>query len=492
MLHAQILGADPSRPLDAVFVNSPLKDYDEAPRHNDFTLPVLGLGYIATAAKHEGFNVGVLDVESLGIGLTAAAKLVNEATPRWVGLNLLAPTYRHSVGLLRLLDPGISVMLGGHQAKAMPYEILGDDSIPRIDALVLGEGDLRVPLLLDDAHQPALLPGVLRRSGPSAGPSTAKPEIGSLLAPDINAMPLVDRRFLADDPFIAGDGRVEASLVGSRGCPYDCSFCGAAISANPDVRVRTRSPESLLTELDALHEAYGVSAVRFVDDLFLAHPRFMARCLAAFRDHGVAERFVWDATGRINVLDKVDDTMLSLMRESGCREVALGIESGSARMLAHIDKRIDPTMTRKVARRLLSHGIRIKGYFILGLPTETRAEMNETAELLEDLWDIADATGGDFRASVFEFRPYPGTPEWNRLMADGRYTAAQLLNYQHVDLTASGTDASMRERDEFNFSSNIQFGEASIEEVRDLLRSLTARQDARKVQLARAAAARQN
>lgn len=53
MSYPQILGADPSRPLDAVFVNSPLKDYDAQPRHNDFTLPVLGLGYIATAAKAE-------------------------------------------------------------------------------------------------------------------------------------------------------------------------------------------------------------------------------------------------------------------------------------------------------------------------------------------------------------------------------------------------------------------------------------------------------
>ena len=232
--------------------------------------------------------------------------------------------------------------------------------------------------------------------------------------------------------------------------------------------------------------------MRFVDDLFLAHPRFMARCLTAFRDHGVAERLVWDATGRINILDKVDDEMLSLMRESGCREVALGIESGSPRVLAHIDKRIDPEMTRKVTRRLLSHGIKIKGYFILGFPTETRAEMDETATLLGELWDIADAAGGDFRASVFEFRPYPGTPEWARLMADGRYTAEQLLEYEHVDLTAAGTNSSMRERDEFNFSSNVQFGEPSVEQVRDLLRALTARQDARKVHVARAATARHN
>lgn len=480
-----IFGADLSHSLDALFVNSPLKDYDVWPRHNDFTLPVLGLGYIATYAKAHGFNVGVLDVESRGMGLTAAATLINEHRPRWVGLNLLAPTYRNSVRLLRLLDPEIRVMLGGHQAKAMPHEILRDSSIPRIDALVLGEGDIRVAALLSDAN--ASLPGVLRRSGASNSPGKDRPKTPSMLAPDVDQLPLVDRRFLADDPFRAQDGRIEASMVGSRGCYYDCSFCGAAISANPDILVRTRSPESIQLELNTLFANYGVTAFRFVDDLFLAHQRFMTQCLTAFQQNGVGDRFVWDATGRINILDKADDALLELMRATGCREVALGVESGSPRILKMIDKRISPEMTKRVVKRLTARGIKVKGYFILGFPTETRKEMSATTTLIPELWDIADQSGGDFRASVFEFRPYPGTPEWQRLMASGKYRAEQLLDYEHVDLTADGQDVAMRERDEFNFSSNIQFGEATIAEVRAALTALTAEQDARKLKFARAA-----
>jgi radical SAM superfamily enzyme YgiQ (UPF0313 family) len=460
-----------------------LKDYDLHPRHNDFTLPVLGLGYIATYADREGFNVGVLDVESLGMGVAAAAALVNELQPRWVGLNLLAPTYRNSVRLLSLLDPDIRVMLGGHQVKAMPYAILRDNAIPRIDAIVLGEGDSRVAALLAHDDAAAHLPGVLRRGGDSRVAAKGKPLHGSLLAPDIDMLPIVNREFFADDPFLAEDGRFEASMVGSRGCYYDCSFCGAAISANRDILIRTRSPENILGELAQLASRYDVSAVRFVDDLFLAHPRFMKACLASFLDDGIGERFVWDATGRINILDKADDAMLQLMRDTGCREVALGIESGSERMLKLIDKRITAEMTRRVVRRLTAHGIKVKGYFILGLPTETRKEMNETAALVRGLWDVADASGGSFRASVFEFRPYPGTPDWHRLMATGNYRPEQLLDYQHVDLTAEGSDSAMRERDEFNFSSNIQFGEASIAEVRETLTELTAQQDSRKLRI---------
>lgn len=64
-----IAGADLSRPLDALFVNAPLRDYAQRPRVNDFTLPVLGMGYIATYAAAQGLNVGVLDAEAHGLGI---------------------------------------------------------------------------------------------------------------------------------------------------------------------------------------------------------------------------------------------------------------------------------------------------------------------------------------------------------------------------------------------------------------------------------------
>lgn len=475
-----ILGADMGRPVDAVFINSPLKDYDTAPRHNDYTLPVLGLGYIATYARSRGFNVGVLDVEAAGLGLAHAAAIVNEVEPRWVGLNLLAPTYQQSIALMRRLSPEIRVMLGGHQAKAMPHAILADVRLPRIDALLLGEADTRVAALLEDVRARERLPSVFWRGGRGQAACEAKPAAGSWLAPDVDRLPFVDRRFFAADPFRAEDGRIEASMVGSRGCYYDCSFCGAAISANRDILVRTRAPENILMEMERLSACHDVTAVRFVDDLFLAKPQFMDRCLSLFAEQGVGERFVWDATGRINILHRASDAMLDLMVRSGCREVALGIESGDEAMLKRIDKRITPAMTAEVVRRLTARGIRVKGYFILGFPTETVAQMRATEQHIHELWDIGDRAGGRFRSSVFEFRPYPGTPEWHRLMATGEYTAEQLLDYEHVDMTASGADEAMRERDEFNFSVNIQFGEASVGEVRAMLARLVREQDARK------------
>jgi Radical SAM superfamily/B12 binding domain len=449
-----ITGAGLAQPLDALFVNAPLRDYTLRPRTNDFTLPVLGMGYIATYAASEGFNVGVIDAEALGLGVDQAIGIINQASPRWAGFNLLAPTYEISARIAAGLDPGIQIMVGGHQAKAMPREVLADPRFARLEALVLGEGETRVAELLKDRRYRSGLPGVMWLDPVMKTPQTGDGGASTRhLTPVIDGLPFVDRRFLADDPYQAPDGQHEANMVGARGCPYDCSFCGAAVSANPDITIRTRDPENIITEMDQLHARYSVTAFRFVDDLFLGYERFIRKCMAAFSAHDIGSRYVWDATGRINILHRAGDELLDELAANGLREVALGIESGSERLLEYMGKRI-----------------------ILGFPTETRAELAATVRHVYDLWRIAESQPGSFRASVFEFRPYPGTPEWHRLLATGRYEPKQLLDYTAVDLTRGGLDDAMRGRDEFNFSVNIQFGEASVREVHDRLIELSREQ----------------
>lgn len=474
-----IAGADLTRTLDAVFVNAPLRDYTEHPRVNDFTLPVLGMGYLATYAASRGFNVGLLDAEAHGLGIDTTIRLLNDLAPRWAGFNLLAPTYQLSARIAAGLHPDIKILLGGHHAKAMPAEILTDPRMARCTALVLGEAETRVAGLLDNHHRRAHLPGVLWLDPATGTVARRAGQDGSHhLAPDINALPFVDRRFLTQDPR-HDHGRLEANMVGARGCPYNCSFCGAAVSANPDVTIRTRDPHNILAEMHHLRGA-GVTAFRFVDDLFLGARRVIDQMMTAFRDDRVGDWAVWDATGRINVLHRASDTTLDLLARNGLREVALGIESGSQRMLDRIDKRIDPAMARTVTRRLTERGINVKGYFILGFPTETRDEIDTTVRLVHDLWDLTEHLPGTFRASTFEYRPYPGTPDWHQLLATGRYTPGQLLNYSHVDLTDAGLDDTLRERDEFNFSVNLPLADAPIDYVRTHLVTLAREQHARK------------
>lgn len=470
-----IAGADHTHPLDAIFVNAPLRDYTIRPRINDFTLPALGMAYIATYAAHQGFNVGVLDAEAHGLTPQQTQAILRAAAPRWVGFNLLAPTYELSATIAAGLPDTIQIMAGGHQAKALPREILTDPRFANLQALVLGEGELRVAALLADTGARSHLPQVMWRDHRLGTINTGRGD-HALLAPDIDQLPMLDRAFLADDPYPDPTGPIEANMVGSRGCPYNCSFCGAAVSANPDITIRTRKPHGLLEEMDALHDRYGVTAFRYVDDLFLGYERFINACMTAFTDQAVGHRYLWDATGRINILHRAPDSLLDTLKANGCREIALGIESGSARLLDYMGKRITPDMTRHVVHRLTQRDINVKGYFILGFPTETPEELLATSRHVRDLWQIADHNPGRFRASVFEFRPYPGTPEWNRLLATGQHTQSDLLSYSDIDLTDEGLDEAMRGRDEFNFSVNIQFGQADLQLVRSELVALSREQ----------------
>jgi anaerobic magnesium-protoporphyrin IX monomethyl ester cyclase len=478
-LHAPatlISGADPRRSLDAIFVNAPLRDYDKRPRVNDYTLPVLGMAYIATYAKAQGFNVGILDAEAHGLGISHTAEIVNAARPRWAGFNLLAPTYDISARIAAQLDGDMLIMAGGHHAKAAPEHVLRDPRFARLSALVVGEGETRVNALLADPGRRGELPQVMWRD-PLLGTTGCGIHHGSTqtwLSPDINALPFVDRAFLPQDPYRAGDGRLEANLVCSRGCPYECTFCGAAASMNTDIAIRTRDPRNIIDEMDQLHASHGVTAFRAVDDLFLGARRIIHQAMRAFEEEKIGGRFVWDATGRINVLDREDDSVLDRLTGNGLREVALGIESGSDRVLQLMDKRITARMTYDVTRRLLARGIHVKGYFILGFPGESRADTEATVRHVRELWDLSDRSPGTFRASVFTFRPYPGSPVWDRLVQQG-YDPVRMQTYSDVDLTDHGVEE-MRERDEFNFTTGLQFSEAPIPELNRLLVSLSREQ----------------
>lgn len=401
---------------------------------------------------------------------------INDREPRWVGLNLLAPTYRNSVAILQGVDPSIQVMLGGHQAKAQPERILEDNRIPRVDALILGEAETRVCEILADARAVEWLPNTKARGAPRRLAPLGKQGRDYWLAPPIDELPRLDRSFLPNDPFLADDGRWEANLVGSRGCPFDCSFCGAAVSANRDVTVRVRDPYKICEEMDHLATTLGCSAFRFVDDLFLVSQKKLEEFLQAIQEFPALQNVRWDATGRINVIEKLPQQLIQNLKRSGLREVALGIESGSDRLLSYIDKKLTQAQILSAAEKLLKEGVNIKGYFIFGLPTESSLEIQLTRELIDALWRLADRCVGDFRCSAFEFRPYPGTPEWSRLIQSGKFTEEQLLAYDHADIPA-GT-----ERTQFNFTTGLKFSEAEPDEIRRHVGEVMSKQWERKTQ----------
>lgn len=454
--------------VDLLLVNSPLKNYDVEKKYNNQTLPVLGLGYIATVAANQGFNVDVLDAEALGLGISKITQTINEISPRWVGLNLLAPTYNNSVKLLQNISPSISVILGGHQTRALTQEILKDEKIPRIDAMIIGEGELRVAKILEDIENRKYLPLTYwKDNSGQIWCGSCKGDATKWLIPDINALPFIDRNFLVNDPFKSEDGSIEANIVGSRGCPYDCSFCGAAHSVTEDIKPRRRSSINILEEQKYLYNKYGVTSFRFVDELFLANPQNIQEYADLILQDSIAKKFHWDANGRINIFDKIDLSLLCKLRKVGLREVAFGIESGDDKMLQYIGKKTNVPMIYRCVQKTLAAGINVKGFFIMGFPNETEKQICNTKNLINELNKLNIRQKAKFRASVFEFRPYPGTKEWNRILnSHNDISIERLLQYTSSDVTQGGKNENLYARDEFSASLNYSFSNVPIEKVR--------------------------
>lgn len=442
-------GSISNRPLDLVLVNSPIHDYGQRERVSGDTLPSLGMAYIATVVADAGFNVALLDAEQAGMSPSEIAVLLNGAAPRWVGFNLLSPAYETSANSIAQLQPQIRVVVGGPHARARREATLRDPRMRNCHCLIVGEAEHRVLTLLRDPESRAVLPETYWlednhvRSGHPARHSQ------HLLAPNLDALPILDRRFVLQEPRLV-HGQHEVSMVGTRGCPYECSFCGAAASSAPDVTIRSRSIASVLAEMRTLHTE-GIQAVRFVDDLFLGTRRRIHAIIAAFCEASVGGWLAWRATGRINLLDRESDDTLHALRTAGLSELALGVESGSLRILNRMDKRITPTMAQRTIERCCRAGINVKAYFIVGSPGETSEDLSKTVALIQTLRSGTAMLAGTFRASAFLYRPYPGTRDWRLLTQE--HTEEDLLSYIHPP--THRRDARQAERDEFDIRSPV-------------------------------------
>jgi pyruvate-formate lyase-activating enzyme len=157
----------------------------------------------------------------------------------------------------------------------------------------------------------------------------------------------------------------------SRGCPYACAFCSTIWQ-----RVRFHSAEYVLKELTEI-QSYGFNAVNFFDDVFTLKRERLKTICGGLK----ARRMSWRCfiTG-----NTVTEAMLSLMSKSGCKEVAIGIESGSDRILQAIHKRSTSEKNKKAIQIAHDAGLQVKGFIIIGLPGESEDTIAETEAFINE------------------------------------------------------------------------------------------------------------
>jgi len=232
---------------------------------------------------------------------------------------------------------------------------------------------------------------------------------------DINDIPL-DRSFFYNEPVIHPLGFVEANIVTSRGCIYNCTFCAAARSLNKDYPVRERTAASIINELEDIKRSYPiVDSIRVLDDLFLMTKQTVQKAIEVFSQFD----FKWRSMAHVMTFNKVEESTMVALKKSGCNELFIGIESGSPKILKSINKTKNIKKIIENLSKVFKAGINVKGYFIYGFPNETLEDMEMTFQLASTLKKLSEKYNTNFRTSVFQYRPYHGTQIYHDLEIEG-------------------------------------------------------------------------
>ena len=359
-------------------------------------IPPLGVLYLASALEREGHRVTVLDLNLDPAGHDFARRVASQR-PDLVGMSSLAPAYGGASALAlelrRVLPDGTGLVVGGADATTDPgrYVRLGC-----FDAVLVGEAEQTLPALC--AAWPAVphMAGII-----PAGTDPASVARAPLVDPD--AAPLPARHLLPMRRYRGGPafkrGRHTTSVFSHRGCPYTCTFCEKGVHDGP---MRYRSAEGILEEVRRIRRDQEIHDIRFIDDVFMVNRKVLESFLELVLSSG--ERFSWMCTARV---DHLEEALLRRMRRAGCYRLEVGVESGSERILQMVSKRITPADIRHGFSAARRAGLELIANYILGFPTETEAEIQQTIDFSLEL----DAEWAMF----FDYYPLDGSPmahEW--------------------------------------------------------------------------------
>jgi radical SAM superfamily enzyme YgiQ (UPF0313 family) len=344
----------------------------------------LGILYIASALRDAGHDVRFVDL-TFATNLSVLDGVLDGAD--WVGMSSSSAMFGKATGVLgyvKRMAPGTPVVIGGPHATVATEDALRSG----FDYAVLGEAEDTVVeftrlLEKDRAHE---CPGVAWMDG-----GGVKANGRDALAGDLDAIPFPARDLIdySDYPTIG--------IMASRGCPFQCSYCQPTVERLFGRRVRERSPERIVDEIERALAVAGDKDVYFKDDtLTLFDVDWFARLRDELRRRGLHIR--WQANSRV---DTVTREKLEIMRDSGCVQIGFGVESGSPDVLRFYNKRTEPAEAERAFRWCHELGILPHAFLMLGAPDETIEDLEMTYRLVKR---IKPRSWG-----VYTTTPLPGT-----------------------------------------------------------------------------------
>jgi radical SAM superfamily enzyme YgiQ (UPF0313 family) len=395
--------------MKILLINPPFTNYGGLEGHGG-KAPPLNLGYLAAYVRDKKRHYGssILDAEVLGMTFEQIEDHIKRDRPDIVGITSSTPAYISAIRISKICkdaDPGIKVVMGGIHPSAFPTETAMEDTI---DFVVVGEGEITFLELLN---------AIENRSGYKDIAGIAYKESGRIvrnrprdLIDNLDMLPfpardLMPHSLYSPPPTKRVSTFKATSLTSARGCPYNCNFCSAHVIWTR--RYRYRSPGNVIDEMQQCITDFDIREFAITDELFtLNKERALAFCEGLLkRRMGVA----WVCMSRAG---QVDEQLLRLMKQAGCKEISFGLESGDEEVLSKIiHKKNTLEAARQSIRLVKKAGIRTHASYMIGNIGETEETIRKTINFAKELnTDIA---------AFFIATPLPGTELYEEAVKSG-------------------------------------------------------------------------
>lgn len=354
----------------------------------------------------EGFKHYMSQLKNIDGSVWQSVRLMIEHYhPTVVGISSKSQNFTSACIVAKIaksVDPKITVIVGGPHPSIIKKDVLKHASI---DIAVFGEGEETLVDLLATIEGKKKLedvPGIVFRSANNICETATRPfikDLNALYTPiKIAATTLEDYEHFPTYAF--------NRIFSTRGCPFNCSFCGSRYVWNH--KVRCRSVASIVAEVREITKL-GVKIVNFDDDIFGASKPYLNELCDALREN--FPDLQWTCEMHVGMLDA---STIKNMKRSGCYEVRLGVESGNNDMLKLIRKGFKIDKACKIAKMVRKYGIFLNAYFIVGYPQETRKSLADTIAVMK--------TFPCDKIVYSIFTPYPGTELFDYCLEQGILT----------------------------------------------------------------------
>jgi len=382
----------------------------------------LGIGYIASYLESKGHRVTV--IQSLPEGFQNINKIKGRYQDFYqIGLDyeqilkkiptdsdfigISAPFTNHSrivkelAAVIKNTFLKTPIILGGAYPSLIPEDALCE----KIDFYVLGEGEKALYDLISGRN-------IEEIKGVFAFGRLPENREQAEIVDNLDNLPFPKRDRLNITYLSSRKERLRAaSIITSRGCPFNCSFCSIHLICGK--KWRGRSAMNVLEEISALIKEFDVEHIEFEDDnLTFDRDRVMLIFEGIDKINKDIKRISWSTPNGIRV-DSLDRKMLSLMKRSGCRSLSFGVESGDQAILRRMGKKLDLNKIIEIVIICKEFGIKTNIFLMIGYPGEDRESFCKTILFVERL----KKEGADFYTTIT--RAYPGTALFKSCQEDG-------------------------------------------------------------------------